>query len=248
MVSSAFIRFVVGILGNVVCLFLFLSPLPTFFRIYKKGSVGQYSAMPYLVTFLNSMTWVLYAIPVVHPHSTWLLTVNSTGCVIEFAYLLLFVIYSNDKRKRLQLISFVVVEILFVGSLAALVLTMVHTTKERVRIVGTIGLIAAILMYASPLSVVKMVFKTKSVEYMPFFLSLASFSNAIIWTIYGLEPFDPYVLTPSALGVLFGLFQLILYGVYYRSTMEQKQARCTSKTEIGFVPADVALKDINMQP
>ena len=38
------------------------------------------------------------------------------------------------------------------------------------------------------------VIKTKSVKYMPLALSVASFSNAVIWTIYALLKFDPYLL------------------------------------------------------
>lgn len=37
------------------------------------------------------------------------------------------------------------------------------------------------------------VIKTKSVEYMPFFLSLVSFLNGVCWTSYALIKFDLYV-------------------------------------------------------
>ena len=38
-----------------------------------------------------------------------------------------------------------------------------------------------------------MVIQTKSVEYMPLFLSLASFFNGVCWTAYALIRFDPYI-------------------------------------------------------
>lgn len=37
------------------------------------------------------------------------------------------------------------------------------------------------------------VIKTKSVEYMPFFLSLANFANGAVWTAYGLIKFDKFI-------------------------------------------------------
>lgn len=40
----------------------------------------------------------------------------------------------------------------------------------------------------------KLVIKTKSVEYMPFFLSLFSFLNGACWTSYALIRFDAYIL------------------------------------------------------
>lgn len=39
----------------------------------------------------------------------------------------------------------------------------------------------------------KMVIKTKSLEFMPFWLSVACFLNAGVWTLYGFLPFDPFM-------------------------------------------------------
>jgi solute carrier family 50 (sugar transporter) len=39
----------------------------------------------------------------------------------------------------------------------------------------------------------KLVIQTKSVEYMPLFLSLASLANSICWTAYALIRFDLYI-------------------------------------------------------
>ncbi|PON43787.1 SWEET sugar transporter [Trema orientale] len=62
------------------------------------------------------------------------------------------------------------------------------------------------------------VINTKSVEYMPFFLSLTNFLNGSVWTAYALIKFDIYVLVSNGLGALSGALQLILYGYYYGST------------------------------
>ncbi|KAL0307964.1 UNVERIFIED_CONTAM: Bidirectional sugar transporter SWEET5 [Sesamum angustifolium] len=75
-----------------------------------------------------------------------------------------------------------------------------------------------IMMYASPLTVMKRVIKTKSVKYMPFSLSLANFANGIVWSIYALIKLDPFVLVPNGLGTLSGLVQLVLFATYYRTT------------------------------
>uniref|UniRef100_A0A6N2M7L4 Bidirectional sugar transporter SWEET n=2 Tax=Salix TaxID=40685 RepID=A0A6N2M7L4_SALVM len=83
------------------------------------------------------------------------------------------------------------------------------------------------MMYAAPLSVMKMVITTKSVEYMPFFISLASLANGVAWSAYALIKFDPFILVPNGMGTLFSVAQLILYAVYYRSTQRQIAARKT---------------------
>lgn len=45
----------------------------------------------------------------------------------------------------------------------------------------------------------KLVIKTKSVEYMPFYLSLAGFGNGASWTAYALIRFDAFILVITSL-------------------------------------------------
>ncbi|CAN4127180.1 unnamed protein product [Withania somnifera] len=213
-------RFSVGVIGNVIALILFLSPLTTFVRIWKSKSVEQFSPVPYLATFINCGLWVLYGLPWVQPHSILVITINGTGLGIEIVYLMLFLLYS-DRKQRIKVILMALVEIIFVVALAFCVLTFVHETKKRAAIVGSICMVGNILMYASPLSVMKLVIKTKSVEYMPFFLSLFSFLNGVSWTAYALIRFDAYILAPNSMGTALGLAQLLIYAAYYKSTQKQ---------------------------
>ncbi|XP_055826127.1 bidirectional sugar transporter SWEET7-like [Solanum dulcamara] len=217
-------RFAVGVIGNIISLILFLSPLPTFYRIWKKKSVEQFSPYPYVATFVNCGLWVLYGIPLVHPHSILVVTINGTGLAIEVVYLMLFLLYS-EKKKRMKILLIIVGEIIFLASLAILVLTLVQTHKKRSTIVGSICMVGNILMYASPLAIMKLVVRSKSVEFMPFFLSLFSFLNGVSWTTYALIRFDAFILVPNSMGTALGLAQLLLYGMYYKSTKRQNAER-----------------------
>ncbi|XP_009588446.1 bidirectional sugar transporter SWEET4-like isoform X1 [Nicotiana tabacum] len=217
-------RFAFGVIGNIISLILFLSPLPTFVRIRKKKSVERFSAVPYLATFINCGLWVLYGIPLVHPHSILVVTTNGTGFAIEGVYLTLFLLYS-DRKKRTKIFLIIVGEIIFLASLAILVLTLVQTHAKRSAIVGSICIAGNILMYASPLAIMKLVITTKSVEFMPFFLSLFSFLNGVSWTTYALIPLDAFVLAPNSMGIALGLAQLLLYAMYYKSTKRQNAGR-----------------------
>lgn len=126
---------------------------PTFIRIWKKGSVEQFSSTPYLATLINCMVWVIYGLPMVHPNSTLVVTINGTGTAIEVAYLTLFLIFCHEKRNRLKVLLIVVVEIISIAIVTAVVLTLVHTTERRSMVVGIIAILFNIMMYASPLSV-----------------------------------------------------------------------------------------------
>ncbi|XP_065048088.1 bidirectional sugar transporter SWEET4-like isoform X1 [Musa acuminata AAA Group] len=152
MVSADAIRTAVGILGNAIALGLFLSPVPTFVKIWKKGSVQEFSPIPYVATLLNCMMWVVYGLPMVHPHSMLVITINGSGLAIELSYVLLFIVYSSGS-KRLKVLVMLLAETAFVGVVALLVLTLAHTHERRSMIVGVLCVFFGTMMYAAPLSV-----------------------------------------------------------------------------------------------
>nr|ACF85395.1 unknown [Zea mays] len=82
---------------------------------------------------------------------------------------------------------------------------------------GLAATIFSICMYASPLSIMRLVIKTKSVEFMPFLLSLAVFLCGTSWFIYGLLGRDPFIIIPNGCGSFLGLMQLILYAIYRKN-------------------------------
>nr|GMD83152.1 Ribonucleoside-diphosphate reductase large subunit [Ipomoea batatas] len=79
---------------------------------------------------------------------------------------------------------------------------------------GIAATILSIIMYGSPLSIIRLVIKTKSVEFMPFFLSLFVFLCGTSWFISGLLGKDPFVAIPNGFGCGLGAVQLILYAIY----------------------------------
>uniref|UniRef100_A0A0D9VF47 Bidirectional sugar transporter SWEET n=1 Tax=Leersia perrieri TaxID=77586 RepID=A0A0D9VF47_9ORYZ len=151
-ISPDTIRTAIGVVGNGTALVLFLSPVPTFIRIWKKGSVEQYSAVPYVATLLNCMMWVLYGLPAVHPHSMLVITINGTGMAIELTYIALFLAFSAGAVRR-RVLLLLAAEVAFVAAVAALVLSLAHTHDRRSMIVGILCVLFGTGMYAAPLSV-----------------------------------------------------------------------------------------------
>ena len=121
-------------------------------EIWKKGSVEQYSAVPYMTTLMNCMVWTLYGLPMVHPHSFLVLSINGGGCVIEIIYITLFFLYSQ-RTRRLTLLLCLFSQLLFLTLLSILTFSSIHDLNKRAAVVGTICLIFNVAMYASPLSV-----------------------------------------------------------------------------------------------
>ncbi|KAG4202805.1 hypothetical protein ERO13_A05G359700v2 [Gossypium hirsutum] len=206
-------RNVVGIIGNVISFGLFLSPVPTFFRIYKNKAVEEFQPYPYLCTVLNCIFWMFYGLPIVKKDNILVLTINSVGLVIELLYLTVYVVYANDRKKRLRVAHILLAEAAL--TVAIVLIAMLCFDKHRSLFVGIIADVFNIIMYAAPLGIWKKVITTKSVEYMPFWLSVAGLSNGICWTIYGLIPFDLFLLVSNGLGAIFGVIQLGLYCYFY---------------------------------
>ncbi|XP_068307391.1 bidirectional sugar transporter SWEET5-like [Pyrus communis] len=211
------IRILIGVIGNVISFFLFTSPVPTFVKIIKQKSVGEFKSDPYIATLLNCAMWSFYGMPIVHPDSLLVITINGTGFFIELVYIAIFFTYSSGKNRRNIIIALLVEATLF-AIVVFITLHFFHSTKDRSMIIGLLSIVFNIIMYASPLTVMKMVIKTQSVKYMPIALSLANFCNGIVWLIYALLKFDPYILIPNGLGTISGLVQLTLYGTYYQTT------------------------------
>ncbi|XP_071922606.1 bidirectional sugar transporter SWEET2a-like isoform X2 [Coffea arabica] len=63
-----------------------------------------------------------------------------------------------------------------------------------------------------------LVIKTKSVEYMPFYLSLATFLMSLSFFGYGMFKQDLFISVPNGIGSLLGIIQLVLYFCYSRSS------------------------------
>ncbi|CAG7860359.1 hypothetical protein BRARA_I00707 [Brassica rapa] len=210
-------RTIVGIIGNVISFGLFCSPIPTMIKIWKMKSVSEFKPDPYLATVLNCMMWSFYGLPFVHPDSLLVVTINGTGLFMELVYVTIFFIFATSAIRRKITIA-MVVELIFMSVVIFCTLYCLHTTKQRSMLIGIMCIVFNVIMYASPLTVMRLVIKTKSVKYMPFFLSLASFMNGVVWVIYACLKFDPYILIPNGLGSLSGLVQLILYATYYKTT------------------------------
>ncbi|XP_006285439.2 bidirectional sugar transporter SWEET17 [Capsella rubella] len=204
--------FYIGVIGNVISVLVFLSPVETFWKIVKRRSTEEYKSLPYICTLLGSSLWTYYGI--VTPGEYLVSTVNGFGALVETIYVSLFLFYAP---RHLKLNTIIVVGMLNVFfPIVAIVATRSAFEDEKMRS-QSIGFISAglnIIMYGSPLSAMKTVVTTKSVKYMPFWLSFFLFLNGAIWAVYASLQHDVFLLVPNGVGFVFGTMQLILYGIY----------------------------------
>ncbi|XP_028765211.1 bidirectional sugar transporter SWEET10 [Neltuma alba] len=203
------LAFIFGILGNIISFMVFLAPMPTFYLIYKKKSAEGFQSYPYVVALFSCMLWIYYAL-VKNNATLLLITINSYGIVVEIIYLAIFLVYAP---KKLRLATIKLLLLLNVFGFGAMLLSTLYLShgNTRYQIIGWICLVVNISVFAAPLLIIRKVIKTKSVEYMPFTLSMFLTANAVMWFFYGLFLKDYFIALPNTLGFLFGIVQMVLY-------------------------------------
>lgn len=207
-----------GIAGNLFAFALFVSPIPTFKRIIRNQSTEQFSWLPYIYALMSCLICLWYGMPVVSPGIILVATVNSIGAVFQLIYLSIYITYADKAIKLKMLGLLIAVSALFVTVI--FVSMRVFDSHERQIFVGYLSVFSLISMFASPLFIINLVVKTRSVEFMPFYLSLSTFLMSLSFFAYGMFKYDPFIYVPNGIGTILGLVQLVLYS-YYSSTIRE---------------------------
>ncbi|KAL5704104.1 hypothetical protein ACHQM5_022577 [Ranunculus cassubicifolius] len=213
--ATSTLPFVFGILGNIVSFIVFLAPLPTFFRVYKRKDTEGFQSIPYVVALFSAMVWLYYAY--LKPNGSMLLIINGFGCVIEILYIVVYLIYAPKTARVSTFKWLVLLNGVAFGAIVGFTYFL-SKGKIRVTIVGWICCAFAVSVFVAPLSIIRQVLRTKSVEFMPITLSFFLTLSAVMWFCYGIFIKDLYVAIPNVLGFLFGVAQMVLYLMYRSSS------------------------------
>ncbi|KAJ7965388.1 Bidirectional sugar transporter SWEET [Quillaja saponaria] len=220
---SDWLRLTAGVMGNAASLLLYAAPILTFSRIIKKKSTEDFSCVPYIVALLNCLLYTWYGLPVVSYR--WenfpVVTINGLGVLLEFSFILIYVWFASPKMKVKVVMGVIPVILLFCIS-AVVSAFAFHNHHRRKVFVGSIGLVASVVMYGSPLVAVKQVIIKKNVEYMPFYLSFFSFLSSLLWMAYGLLSHDLFLASPNLVGCPLGALQLMLYFKYKKTGITEE--------------------------
>ncbi|XP_015878203.3 bidirectional sugar transporter SWEET3 [Ziziphus jujuba] len=213
------LRLSIGIMGNAASLLLYAAPIITFARIVRKKSIEEFSCVPYIIALLNCFLYTWYALPVVSYR--WenfpIVTINGLGILLEFSFVFIYFWYSTSAKEKIKVAVSVMLVVIVFTTTALISAFVFHDHHHRKVFVGSVGVVASVAMYCSPLVVVKQVLVTKSVEFMPFYLSFFTFVSSVLWMAYGLLGHDLFLASPNMVGTPLGLFQIMLYCKYRKN-------------------------------
>jgi uncharacterized protein with PQ loop repeat len=100
-------------------------------------------------------------------------------------------------------------------------------------LIGNIGVTICVLMFASPLSVIKLVLATKSARSIPLPFTVLTTVNCLMWTVFGWFAMnDVNVYLPNFLGLVSGIVQMLLKLIYGSN----EDALPTTNLSVGSTP------------
>ena len=225
--------------GIAAALYLFVSPVVTMRRIVKDKTAGHFSPLPYLAQLLESSLWTLYAsLQLAELRSVFIN--NTIAICFQIAYLTIFLCFPPAAKAQLSRLGTGVVLVAVLVAVAGVTMYAwaqgwscdEGATGGACQHVGTAAVVVNVLKYASPLSVMKRVVKTKSTKWMPLHLTLACSLCSLLWGAYGLIENDLPTIIANAGGCVACAAQLLLFCKYghcaRRKATEDEKERDTN--------------------
>jgi solute carrier family 50 (sugar transporter) len=207
-----------GYLAPICSILVGVSPYPTVRHIQRRGKVGDYPLLPYTSMVITSTLSLAYGLL---RDNVIIWSTSAVALVLGIYYLLCYVQYAHTVVSTSTLPG--AVEQHVAAVCVAMMLTILWTLNPLAShqpdwLIGKVGLLFRVLMFASPLTTIRVVIRTRSARSIPLPFALACSVNCVLWIIFGVyQVKDPNVYLPNMLGLGFALAQLTLKALF-RST------------------------------
>mmetsp|Transcript_14685 Transcript_14685/g.20057 ORF Transcript_14685/g.20057 Transcript_14685/m.20057 type:complete len:243 (-) Transcript_14685:331-1059(-) len=201
-----------GTLAPLMAIGVFLAPIPTILQIARDGSVGGLPLLPYSSMIANAFVWVVYGLL---KSESKIVTPNGIGLVLGIYYYKQFSRHVSASATNLPgTLSQHWNGLVMIISLVLLLAT--GLTKDMAaELIGKFGVLICMIMFASPLSAMKVVIETRSADSIPLPFTIACVVNCALWSVVGVLDMDDFnVYFPNLVGLSAGLAQLALKGLY----------------------------------
>ena len=197
-----------GKAAPIAAIVVFMAPIPTIRKISSKRSVGSLPLLPYSSMVASAFLWLVYG---VLKQESIIWSANLVGLALGTYYFIVFIRYSPEKAPTLPGSIMQHVQGCFAVAILTVVLTITLPTMQAATIIGHLGVLFGVAMFASPLAALRTVLETQSAKSIPLPFTLASVLNCFLWSVVGLlDMLDFNIYAPNLLGLSFGLVQVAL--------------------------------------
>lgn len=142
------------------------------------------------------------------------------GLCCGIYYFYQFTRYCDPKAKHLP--GTIEEHIRYSFLLACIIMLISFTASYPAEVVGKLGVLFCIILFASPLSTLRTVVATKNANSIPLPFTLACLVNCGLWSITGLfDMHDFNIYFPNILGLIFAILQLLLILFYGNKVVQQ---------------------------
>ena len=199
---------------------VFLSPMSTLRGVARRKSVGGLPALPYSSMVLNCSLWVIYSVLKNEPAIRY---ANTVGLALGLYYFYLF--HQNCDAKATGLPGTLQQHVqgtsLVIG--VALMISVSLPRDVAAEVIGKAAVLFCVVLFASPLSVLKEAIIARSSQNIPVPFAVASTINAFLWSVSGVLALrDVNVWFPNILGLAFSIAQLVVIFMYGNGEGDKK--------------------------
>jgi solute carrier family 50 protein (sugar transporter) len=209
--GTAFVKFC-GKAAPIVCSAVFVAPLPTISKVVSTRTVGGLPLLPYSSMAVNAFIWMVYGLL---NAETKVWQPNLFGLIMASYYC--FQYKKVVPRNASNLPGTLSQHFRYGTLLMTFTILLASTLENQVAtaIIGKLGVIICIVLFASPLSTLKTVIATKSAKSIPLPFTLGCMLNCFLWTVTGIfEMKDFNIIFPNVLGLLSAIAQFALKVMY----------------------------------
>jgi solute carrier family 50 protein (sugar transporter) len=206
MTDEDFVGDIFGWVGTGISLFFYIAPVVPFLKLIKGEITCKESPGILLIcSFMNCILWGDYGLLL---DRFLIYLANGIGGVITLIWIVIFIIHYVEKRFAMALLYNLILTISIVG------IALLFFFIVPYQVTGKIAMVFNVLMYASPGEKMITVFRTGNYKLIPIWSTLGGIACSACWMIYGIYLVDWNQIIPNALGVLFSIFQVIVFLFY----------------------------------
>lgn len=194
-------------LASIVC---FIAPFPSIRNMVAHQTTGEVPALTFVSMAVMCSIWGTYG---GLRNNTSVLVTNLFGCALSIYYLWVFERYTSKGARMAELHRWYRAGIALLGML--LLYIFYSDVEAGAQVVGTCGAVLSVIFASSPLLALPTIYKSRSLESMPFFTSLMMFASGFLWFLHGwVLANDSSIYIPNFVGSLVSGVQILIHLVF----------------------------------